>query len=413
MKNIKNEFSQYFSYGSILSLILFVLGNYIIFLILINNTSLGVFLMLIGLFIYILNNFIVNKYKLENSFNDFLENIAVLWIFGFSTVIFGIVYYNENPALLAIILFYSLCLILSLARNNVLSLKNSIGWPVPLNGLFFPLIYFFYVYYFNDAQNTIFIFYYIFVGILLVSSYNFLGFENNQYSSERKKRDEQKSFPNEENNNYNDNKFENENGENEEEKSIENEKKILEDKFKTSVDNNNNVYIDNSNNEEKLKNIEEDEINNKQKKHKVNFMIKMFDYIKNKFFKGKNNNIIDKIDNEIRIKEEEKVSKEEVEEVFSKNNVNIENIPIQDDEFDIDLDLENDFIQKNDNSVKNNEEKEKLSNDDNYTNIINKENNNFEIREKKEEKNNSKLEEEKESLEKKENISIFSNRKML
>lgn len=187
-----NYFEENFSFGSILYILLFILGNYILYLLLNNQVSFGIFLMLIAFLFYLNNNVLVNVYNMKNSFNRFLENISVFLTFGISTLVFGYIYYKGNSYLFLIIVFYAVCLLLSLVRNISFSFENSIGWPVSLNGLFFPLFYFIYVYFFNDLQNTIFLFYYIIVGVLLVSSYNFLRKDNNNNKEEDVNFDDEK-----------------------------------------------------------------------------------------------------------------------------------------------------------------------------------------------------------------------------
>ena len=61
----------------------------------------------------------------------------------------------------------------------VLHLKNSCGWPIALNGLFFPIMYYFYEFYLGSAGNSIFIIYYLIIAFLSVSKINFLGTNKN------------------------------------------------------------------------------------------------------------------------------------------------------------------------------------------------------------------------------------------
>lgn len=169
------SFHKHFNYGSILSVIIFILGIEIIILFLKNEVSLGNILMLGGIVIYILNNIILNSLNLKSHFNDFLENLAVFLTFGITTIIFGILHFENNLLLLTVIFIYAICIILSLSRNKVSHLTNSIGWPVALNGLFFPLTYYIYEFYLFDMGIAIFLLFYIIVAILMISKFDFLG----------------------------------------------------------------------------------------------------------------------------------------------------------------------------------------------------------------------------------------------
>lgn len=176
----RSTFHNNFGYGSFLPLVLIILGNYIILLLLNERSEQAIFVMLISFATYIINNIFVNYYEMHNNFDEFLENIAVFLNFGVSTVVLGILKFSEEMMVLTIILFYSVCICLSLARNKISELKNSNGWPIALNGLFFPLIFFFNEFYLGDVGNAIFIIFYITISILSVSSYNFLGHPDNK-----------------------------------------------------------------------------------------------------------------------------------------------------------------------------------------------------------------------------------------
>ncbi len=178
----QNNFEKNFDYGSFLPLVLFILGLYIIFLFLTDRFSQGIFAMIIAFIIYVANNIIINITGITTVFNEYLEDMASFTTFGLSLVIFGLLFYKNSLAVLVVVFFFSCCLILGLARNWVLRFKNSMGWPAPLNGIFFPLIFYIYQFYLQNPGNSVFIFYYLLVGTLAVSHYNFLGYKEESES---------------------------------------------------------------------------------------------------------------------------------------------------------------------------------------------------------------------------------------
>ena len=175
----RTHFEKNFDYGSILPLMIFMLGIYVIFLFANQNFSLGIFIMMIAFIFYAANNIILNLKGFSTVFNEYLEDMATFLTFGFSTILFGFLFYSSDPFILAIIVFYSICLVLALARNWILRVKNSLGWPIPLNGLFFPLVYYIYDFYLHSPGNSIFLIFYIGIAFLSISHFNFLGYKEN------------------------------------------------------------------------------------------------------------------------------------------------------------------------------------------------------------------------------------------
>lgn len=181
MSNL-NHFEKNFDYGSFLPLFLFISGFYTIFNIINNNFPIAFFSLLVSFIIYVGNNIYINYTKITTVFNEYLEDMASFIAFGVSIVIFGLVFYKNDNFILMIVLFYSICLILSMARNWVMKLKNSVGFPIALNGLFFPIFYYVYKFYLQELGSSIFIFYFILVGFLTISNYNFLGYSEDGVS---------------------------------------------------------------------------------------------------------------------------------------------------------------------------------------------------------------------------------------
>jgi len=132
-------------------------------------------MMVVAFVLYVANNIVLNIKQNATVFNEYLEDLGLFMAFGVTTMFFGLFFYKDSVAVMMVVFFYAIAMVLGLARNWVLKYKNSVGWPVPLNGIFFPLLYFFYQIYLQSPGNSIFIFYFIIIGILSLSRYNFLG----------------------------------------------------------------------------------------------------------------------------------------------------------------------------------------------------------------------------------------------
>ncbi len=178
-----NHFEKNFDYGSFLPLFLFIIGFYTIFNFVNENFSVGFFALIVSFIIYVGNNIYINYTKFTTVFNEYLEDMAAFVAFGVTIVIYGLIFFKEDSFILMIVLFYGMCLVLSMARNWVMKLKNSVGFPIALNGLFFPIFYYIYKFYLGSSGGSIFIFYFILAGFFTISNYNFLG-----YSEEKKSR---------------------------------------------------------------------------------------------------------------------------------------------------------------------------------------------------------------------------------
>lgn len=171
----KFDFSFHFGYGSFLPILIFLSGIYIIYLFLNNYMSLGILFLLLSLILYIFHNVINKILVLDNEFNDYLENFAVFLTFGVTTIVYGTIIFMGSNLFIALLIFYSVSMLLGVARNSILKLKNSCGWPMFLNGLFFPVIFYFYEFYLGQQGVSIFVFYYLTISFLAVSKINFLG----------------------------------------------------------------------------------------------------------------------------------------------------------------------------------------------------------------------------------------------
>ena len=174
----ENSFENNFNLGSFIPLFIFILGIYIMFLILKTDYGLAFFLMIISFLIFIYNNIRNNINQTSSIFNEFLEDLSSFLTFGVNLVIFGIIFYKGNLSIMLVIFFFGICSVLSMSRNWILNQKNSVGFPLVLNGLFFPLIYYVYIFYLQESGSSLFIFYYFVIGILAVSKNNYIEFED-------------------------------------------------------------------------------------------------------------------------------------------------------------------------------------------------------------------------------------------
>ena len=171
-----NHFEKNFDYGSILPLLLFISAIYTFYLFLNQFYSAG-FISIIGSFvIYIINNAIINMNGFSTVFNEYLEDTAAFMAFTLSTLVFGLLYFPEDEIILGVVIFYGICQVLAMTRNWIASTKNSQGWPIVLNGIFFPFIYYLYIVFFRGFGEAIFIVYFIVVAMLSISNHNFIGY---------------------------------------------------------------------------------------------------------------------------------------------------------------------------------------------------------------------------------------------
>lgn len=170
-----NEFVTYFNRGSFLPVILFFLGISTLLLFSINQYSYGCMVLLGGFIIYITNNVVVNRRGFSTEFNEYLEELASYLTFSITTIVFGFVYFQANTTMIIIISLYAISQFLAFSRNWILHRKNSMGWPIALNGIFFPLSYYLVTVVVQGFDTGIFLLYYLIITILSISDKNFIG----------------------------------------------------------------------------------------------------------------------------------------------------------------------------------------------------------------------------------------------
>lgn len=172
-----NEFTKHFDYGSLLPTFLFLSGFTTLYLFSVENYSLGNIFLMISFVIYVVNNILINYFGYSTVFNEYLEDVASYIAFCMSAVLFGLLYFQGSFLIGFIVFFYALSEILSLSRNWILRVKNSKGWPIALNGIFFPFSYYLVAVVIQGFGEAIFLVYYIIVAILSISDKNFLGYK--------------------------------------------------------------------------------------------------------------------------------------------------------------------------------------------------------------------------------------------
>jgi len=171
------DFSENFNEGSFLPLLLVILGTYNIYLFMNGEFAKGFLVMLFSFITYVSNNLILEINNKDSLFNEYLEELASFLSFGLTTIAFGFVAYKKNLIILGVIILYTINIILNEARNWTLPNKNSKGWPIPMNGIFFPLIYYLTKLYFNNFNLVVFIIFYIFIAFVSISDYTIFKFK--------------------------------------------------------------------------------------------------------------------------------------------------------------------------------------------------------------------------------------------
>lgn len=163
-----------FTYLSIMPTFIFIFGVSIIYFFVTEEYSMGFIFLMISFLLYGINNIIDKNLEEISKFNQYLEDMSTFFTFGLTTIIFGFIFYKESLSILIMVFLYSVCVLLSLARNSILDVKNSSGFPIALNGVFFPFAYFLYRFYLQGPGESFFLIYYFIVSFLLLSKRNFL-----------------------------------------------------------------------------------------------------------------------------------------------------------------------------------------------------------------------------------------------
>lgn len=162
---------------SLLPMTLYVFGFVILYLMVEQRFGDAFLIMLFAFMFYVVQNIILRRYEIY-VFDEFLGNMAEFLTFGVTTILFGVFFYSEDIFFLFIAFFYAFCILFSFARNWMSDDRNFVGFPAALNGLFFPLLYFVYDFFLKELGYTVFLAYFTVVGVLSISNFSFLSFED-------------------------------------------------------------------------------------------------------------------------------------------------------------------------------------------------------------------------------------------
>lgn len=150
----------------------YILTSYSIFLFFQKSFDKGFLILLINFTLSLIANLLFKQKLKETTFNNFFSNITQLYNFGISIFLYGTIKFGNNILLFTLLNLFLISTILNLTRNWHYNLNNNIGWPIELNGLFFPLTYFFLKTFIKDM---IFIFgLYFIIFILTISNIKFI-----------------------------------------------------------------------------------------------------------------------------------------------------------------------------------------------------------------------------------------------
>lgn len=169
------NFSGLMDLNSSISICIFILGFFSLFFILKKDFGMGFLFMLFNFLIYIINTIISNLRNKISYFYEFLDDLTIFFSFAVNIIIFGFIFYNGDLFYLTGVVFFAVTILFATTRNWLLEVKNSVGFPLALNGLFFPLVFYLYIFFIPGLGRAIFLFYFLIVGMFSVSRFNFLG----------------------------------------------------------------------------------------------------------------------------------------------------------------------------------------------------------------------------------------------
>jgi len=160
MKNLK--IADYFTLGNFISGILAI-----IFAINMEFTISAILILLAVVFDF-LDGRIARKLKQTNELGKQLDSFSDLVSFGLAPAIFGYQQGLNSLVAIIILIFFSLCGMLRLARFNITKIKGFEGVPITTNGIVFPLVYFIFLFAGKSFNDYILIIY-LLMGLLMIS----------------------------------------------------------------------------------------------------------------------------------------------------------------------------------------------------------------------------------------------------
>jgi CDP-diacylglycerol--serine O-phosphatidyltransferase len=101
----------------------------------------------------------------QNALGKNLDSLSDIISFGVAPAVFGYMQGLNSFFSVIILIFFTLCGVLRLARFNILNINYFIGVPITISGIVFPVIYFLF------SFNKTIIFIYLVLGLLMISSF--------------------------------------------------------------------------------------------------------------------------------------------------------------------------------------------------------------------------------------------------
>ena len=129
----------------------------------------------------------------------FIEIITIFLLFLFPLLIFGFKISGNDTLATTVIIAFLVMQCINFMRNWSNKVIHTKGFPILLHGLFFPFTYFISLFYFQDFQKSVFIFYFLLTGILSLTSYNFLKFQMAFFEFENMEQNEKGNIQKDEN----------------------------------------------------------------------------------------------------------------------------------------------------------------------------------------------------------------------
>ena len=175
--NSQNDLTTFYNTGSFIPILLFIISLLILHQFIVEEFSYGFIAMFLALIVQTMYLMIKDsQYINKSNSNKYLTNISELITFGICPFFFGLIFFKGTESVSSIlsITFFAVSIMFWAARNWALEVKNSIGWPISFNGLFMPIIYYIHLYYLH-GDGSVFLLYFLIVGVLSICNYNFLG----------------------------------------------------------------------------------------------------------------------------------------------------------------------------------------------------------------------------------------------
>lgn len=162
-----NGFKENINKATLLYIITLLLGVASLILLLSHKPAYGFLLMMIGFIVWPVS--LALKEEGINNFNIGLEKISNITLFGLTSVIYGIVEFENKAIILAVIILYFINISLNEARNWESKPREFRGWPLFINGIIFPLFYYGTRIFLAEHETSVLILLYLGISILALT----------------------------------------------------------------------------------------------------------------------------------------------------------------------------------------------------------------------------------------------------